>query len=152
MRDRGEADQGVSHEVQDVHDTFTVGLDGTYSDFAMIVQMRGTNGSSGRRWEKASRGRRRAGRGGAAATDKEVIFEGGAGGLKADSVIWIASMTKAVDRAAAMQLVERGKLTLDGPASDVVPELRDQACSRALTRRQGDHARKPSDRSPCAIC
>src|SRR5262245_42914794 len=59
----------------------------------------------------------------AAATDKGVIFEGVAGGLAQDSVIWIASMTKAVTGAAAMQLVERGKLTLDGPASDVVPEL-----------------------------
>lgn len=59
----------------------------------------------------------------AAATDKGVIFEGGAGALKADSVIWIASMTKAVTGAAAMQLVERGRLSLDGPASDVVPEL-----------------------------
>ena len=59
----------------------------------------------------------------AAATDKGVIFEGGAGVLRPDSVIWIASMTKAVTAAAAMQLVERGKLSLDGPASDVVPEL-----------------------------
>lgn len=59
----------------------------------------------------------------AAATDKGVIFEGGAGVLRPDSVVWIASMTKAVTGAAAMQLVERGKLTLDGPASDIVPEL-----------------------------
>ena len=59
----------------------------------------------------------------AAATDKGVIFEGAAGGLAQDSVIWIASMTKAVTGAAAMQLVERGKLTLDGPAADVTPGL-----------------------------
>ncbi|MBN9090296.1 MAG: beta-lactamase family protein [Reyranella sp.] len=59
----------------------------------------------------------------AAATDKGVIFEGGAGMLRPDSVIWIASMTKAVTAAAAMQLVERRKLSLDAPASDVVPEL-----------------------------
>jgi CubicO group peptidase (beta-lactamase class C family) len=59
----------------------------------------------------------------AAATDKGVIFEGSAGVLQPDSVVWIASMTKAVTGAAAMQLVERGKLTLDGPASDIVPEL-----------------------------
>ena len=78
----------------------------------------------------------------AAATDKEVIFEGGAGGLKADSVVWIASMTKAVTAAAAMQLVERGKLTLDGPASDVVPELATKgvlegfdAAGKAITRK-----------------
>jgi CubicO group peptidase (beta-lactamase class C family) len=59
----------------------------------------------------------------AAATDKGVIFEGGAGGLRPDSVIWIASMTKAVTAAAAMRLVERGKLSLDKPAADVVPEI-----------------------------
>ena len=59
----------------------------------------------------------------AAATDKGVIFEGGAGALRPDSVIWIASMTKAVTAAAAMQLVERGKLSLDKPAADVVPEI-----------------------------
>ncbi len=59
----------------------------------------------------------------AAATDKGVIFEGAAGGLAQDSVIWIASMTKAITGAAAMQLVERGKLSLDAPAADVVPEI-----------------------------
>jgi CubicO group peptidase (beta-lactamase class C family) len=59
----------------------------------------------------------------AAATDKGVIFSGGAGELRADSVIWIASMTKAVTAAAALQLVERGKLSLDAPAADIVPEI-----------------------------
>ena len=49
----------------------------------------------------------------AAATDKGVIFEGAVGNLVQDSVIWIASMTKAVTGAAAMQMVERGKFSLD---------------------------------------
>ena len=40
-----------------------------------------------------------------------------------DTVVWIASMTKAITAAAAMQLVEGGQLTLDAPAADVVPEL-----------------------------
>jgi CubicO group peptidase (beta-lactamase class C family) len=40
-----------------------------------------------------------------------------------DTVVWIASMTKAVTGAAAMQLVERGKLGLDSPAKEVAPEL-----------------------------
>ena len=40
-----------------------------------------------------------------------------------DTVVWIASMTKALTAAAAMQLMERGKLDLDTPASRVVPEL-----------------------------
>ena len=40
-----------------------------------------------------------------------------------DTVMWIASMTKAITAAAAMQLVERGQLHLDTAAADVVPEL-----------------------------
>src|SRR5437763_3828474 len=40
-----------------------------------------------------------------------------------DSIFAIASMTKAVTSAAAMQLVEQGKMTLDEPASKHLPEL-----------------------------
>jgi len=66
-----------------------------------------------------------------AATDKGRIYEGAFGtreiGANApmalDTVVWIASMTKAITATAAMQLVERGKLSLDRPAHDVVPEL-----------------------------
>jgi methyl acetate hydrolase len=43
--------------------------------------------------------------------------------MTADSVFWIASMTKAITSTAAMQLVERGKLELDVPISKVLPEL-----------------------------
>ena len=60
-----------------------------------------------------------------------VIYEGAFGrralpdgaAMTADSVFWIASMTKAITSAAAMQLVERGKLALDRPIGDVLPEL-----------------------------
>ena len=40
-----------------------------------------------------------------------------------DTVFAIASMTKAITGAAAMQLVEQGKLSLDAPAGDVVTGL-----------------------------
>ena len=40
-----------------------------------------------------------------------------------DTVFWIASMTKALTGAAAMQLVERGKLELDAPAGHLLAEL-----------------------------
>jgi methyl acetate hydrolase len=43
--------------------------------------------------------------------------------MTADSVFWIASMTKAITSTAAMQLVEQGKLSLDGPIAEVLPEL-----------------------------
>jgi CubicO group peptidase (beta-lactamase class C family) len=39
------------------------------------------------------------------------------------TVFWIASMTKAVTSTAAMQLVEQGKMTLDQPIAEVLPEL-----------------------------
>ncbi|MBR0671897.1 serine hydrolase domain-containing protein [Neoroseomonas soli] len=40
-----------------------------------------------------------------------------------DTVVWIASMTKAIVATAAMRLVEAGRLRLDAPAGDVVPPL-----------------------------
>ena len=61
-----------------------------------------------------------------------VVYEGAFGrrdlttgvAMTTDTVVWIASMTKAVTATAAMQLVERGKLSLDAPAAAVVPELK----------------------------
>jgi methyl acetate hydrolase len=43
--------------------------------------------------------------------------------LKTDSIFRIASMTKAITTTAAMQLVEQGKLQLDAPVSQHLPEL-----------------------------
>jgi CubicO group peptidase (beta-lactamase class C family) len=40
-----------------------------------------------------------------------------------ETVVWIASMTKAVTAVAAMQLVEQGRLELDAPCGDLVPYL-----------------------------
>src|SRR5205085_12672591 len=68
----------------------------------------------------------------AAVTDRnETIYEGGFGSsvlgepaeMTPDTVVWIASMTKALTGTAAMQLVEQGKLALDTPAGEVIPEL-----------------------------
>ncbi len=68
----------------------------------------------------------------AVATDRDnTIYEGGFGKralggsaeMTPDTVVWLASMTKALTGAAAMQLVEQGKLTLDTPASAVLPAL-----------------------------
>jgi methyl acetate hydrolase len=68
----------------------------------------------------------------AMATDRQsVIYEGAFGKrvlgqpapMTTDTVAWIASMTKAVTGAAAMQLVEQGKLDLDAPAAKVVPAI-----------------------------
>lgn len=43
--------------------------------------------------------------------------------MRLDTICQIASMTKAVVSVAAMQLVEQGALSLDGPVGDVLPEL-----------------------------
>lgn len=66
-----------------------------------------------------------------AATGSEVIYQGAFGkrdlsrddAMTADSVFWIASMTKAITAAAGMQLVEQGKLALDEPIGKVLPDL-----------------------------
>src|SRR5258706_3747005 len=66
-----------------------------------------------------------------AANSKEVIYQGAYGkrdlskddAMTIDSVFWIASMTKAITAAGAMQLVEQGKLVLDAPIATVLPDL-----------------------------
>jgi methyl acetate hydrolase len=66
-----------------------------------------------------------------AATDTGVMYEGAFGlrdivagpTMTRDSVFRIASMTKAVTSVAAMQLVEQGKLQLDTPIGNILPEL-----------------------------
>ena len=66
-----------------------------------------------------------------AATDKAVVYEGAFGKrelgkdapMTLDTVVWIASMTKAITATAAMQLVERGKLDLERPATETVPAI-----------------------------
>ena len=58
------------------------------------------------------------------ANDKGVVYEGAFGpSVTADSVFWIASMTKAITATACMQLVEQGKLQLDQPMGEVLPQL-----------------------------
>lgn len=45
--------------------------------------------------------------------------------MTVDTVGWIASMTKALTAAGAMQLVEQGRVDLESPASKWVPEIAD---------------------------
>jgi CubicO group peptidase (beta-lactamase class C family) len=61
----------------------------------------------------------------------KITYEGAAGRrssdrpdpMTPDTVGWIASMTKAVTSVAALQQVERGRLTLDGQIAEVLPDL-----------------------------
>jgi CubicO group peptidase (beta-lactamase class C family) len=66
-----------------------------------------------------------------AATGDSILYENAFGRravdgdapMAADSVFYLASMTKAITVAAGMQLVEQGRLSLDAPIGDVLPEL-----------------------------
>src|ERR1700731_4098801 len=66
-----------------------------------------------------------------AATSQELVYQGafgkrdlsGEAAMTPDSVFWIASMTKAITAAAAMQLVEQGRLSLEGPIGKLLPDL-----------------------------
>jgi methyl acetate hydrolase len=66
-----------------------------------------------------------------AATGNDIIYQGAFGkrnlstddAMTPDSVFWIASMTKAITTAGAMQLVEQGKLSLDAPIGSLLPDL-----------------------------
>jgi methyl acetate hydrolase len=68
-----------------------------------------------------------------AADDQGVIYEGAFGkravggdaDMTLDTVVWIASMTKAVTCVAGMQQVEQGRVSLDGPLAGILPELGD---------------------------
>ena len=67
----------------------------------------------------------------AVSVDGATVFEGSAGlrtagvpgAMTTDTVFAIYSMTKAITGAAAMQLVEQGRLSLDDPAGAVLPDL-----------------------------
>jgi len=66
------------------------------------------------------------------ATEQGVVYSGHAGHADAerlrpitgDSIFWLASMTKAITATACMQLVEQGRLKLEQPASDLLPQLK----------------------------
>jgi CubicO group peptidase (beta-lactamase class C family) len=88
----------------------------------------------------------------AIATDaKGTTYEGGFGKrvlgqpaeMTPDTVVWIASMTKAITGTAAMQQVERGKLGLDAPAKAVIPYLGEVEVLEGF-----DASGKPKTRKP----
>jgi methyl acetate hydrolase len=67
---------------------------------------------------------------GMAANERGILYSGAFGTrdssgvpVTADSIFAIASMTKAITTVAALQLVEQGKVKLDEPASQYLPQL-----------------------------
>ena len=69
--------------------------------------------------------------------------QGGGAAMAPDTVVWIASMTKALTATAAMQQVERGRLHLDRPAREVLPALGDVQVLEGF-----DAAGEPVTRAP----
>jgi hypothetical protein len=97
----------------------------------------------------------------AVATDaKGTTYEGGFGKrvlgqpaeMTPDTVVWIASMTKAITGAAAMQQVERGKLGLDSPAKAVIPYLGEVEVLEGFDAAASPGRASPSATSRCATC
>jgi CubicO group peptidase (beta-lactamase class C family) len=93
----------------------------------------------------------------ACATNREgKIYEGAFGtrtlgasaAMDADTVVWIASMTKAITGMAAMQLVEKKQLSLDDPASKVIPAL---AEVQVLDGWDGDAPRLRAPKRPVTL-
>jgi methyl acetate hydrolase len=63
-----------------------------------------------------------------------------------DSVFWIASMTKAITSTAAMQLVEQGKLALDRPIADLLPEIAAPQVLTGFDAASGEPLLRPATR------
>lgn len=85
-----------------------------------------------------------------AANRDAMLYEGSAGhrriggdAMTLDTVFWIASMTKAVTGAAAMQLVEQGRISLDAAAAQYLPAL-----GRVRVLTGWDDAGRPVTREP----
>ena len=64
--------------------------------------------------------------------------------MRPDSMLWIASLTKAVTAAAVMQLVERKVIELDKPAGELVPYLRDVEVLDGFDNDGNPRLRKPA--------
>ena len=66
-----------------------------------------------------------------AATRDGIVYDGASGKanvetgapLRDGTVFWLLSMTKAFTATAAMQLIEQGRMRLDQPAAEILPEL-----------------------------
>ena len=98
-----------------------------------------------------------------AADGNEVIYQGAFGkrdlskddakdnSMTADSVFWIASMTKAVTTAAGMQLVEQGKLSLDDPIGKLLPDLASPQVLEGFDASGEPKLRPAKNRSRCVI-
>jgi len=82
-----------------------------------------------------------------AAFGERVLGQGAA--MSADTVMCLASMTKPIVSAAAMQLVEQGRIGLDEPAARILPEL---GAVRVLEGWEADGRPRAHRQGPSAQC
>ena len=66
--------------------------------------------------------------------------------LTPDALFRIASMTKAITSAAAMQLIEQGKLALDDPAEKYLPDLAKLPVFDSFDAKTGDYRLHPTSK------
>ncbi|MBK1660278.1 serine hydrolase domain-containing protein [Paracraurococcus ruber] len=87
-----------------------------------------------------------------AGDSKGVLLEAAAGErapgqpMAPDTVVWIASMTKAITATAALMQVERGRLTLDGPIREVLPDLAEPNVLTGFAPEGGEPMLRPARR------
>ena len=89
-----------------------------------------------------------------AATAKRTIYSGAFGkrdsvsgmAVTTNSIFAIASMTKAITSTAAMQLVERGKITLDEPVAKRLPQLGNLSILEGFDKDTGKPMLRPPTR------
>src|SRR5690349_14412702 len=67
--------------------------------------------------------------------------------LKLDSMFRIASMTKPVTSVAAMQLIEAGRVHLDDPAEEYLPELANLKVFESFEIRTGAYTVRPAKKA-----
>jgi methyl acetate hydrolase len=88
-------------------------------------------------------------------TDRERVLYQGAFGvadvstgrpLTMDALFRIASMTKPVTSVALMQLVEQGKIGLDDPAEQYLPELKNPMVVESFDAKTGDYKLRPASK------
>ncbi|NOG70952.1 serine hydrolase [Roseicella sp. DB1501] len=83
-----------------------------------------------------------------------LLYEGGFGrrgldqeaAMTPDTVVWIASMTKAITTVAALQQVEAGRLSLDGPIAEVLPDLAQPQVLTGFAPEGGEPMLRPARR------
>jgi methyl acetate hydrolase len=90
-------------------------------------------------------------------TDRQRVLYQGAFGvtdvasgrpLTADALFRIASMTKPITSVAAMQLIEQGRMSLDDPAVQYLPELANLKVIESFNAATGDYKLRPVARPP----